>query len=108
MVDTDSPMNWDTSSRYDLWSGPISNRAAKEEVGRKVAQNVRDGQVIGVGSGSTSYIAIHAIADRVRRDGLHVAAVCTSSEVALACAAVGIPITSLCQHRPDWCFAAAG
>jgi ribose 5-phosphate isomerase A len=97
-------MNWENTALYHSWSLPISNRAAKEELGRQVAQNVRDGQAIGIGSGSTSYVAIEAIADRVRRDGLRVEALCTSAEVTLACAAAGLPVASLLQRRPDWAF----
>jgi ribose 5-phosphate isomerase A len=96
-------MNWETAASFD-WSGPISNRAAKEEIGRRLAANVKDGDVIGVGSGSTSYLAIRAIADRVRDKGLRVSAICTSPEVTLACAAAGLPVTSLLQQRPDWAF----
>ena len=64
----------------------------------------RSGDVIGVGSGSTSYLAIRAIAERVRAEGLRVSAICTSPEVTLACAAAGLPVTSLLQQRPDWAF----
>jgi ribose 5-phosphate isomerase A len=96
-------MNWDNAAR-DLVAGAISNRAAKEELGRRIAQEVRDGQVIGVGSGSTSYLAIQAIAERVRREGLRVTAICTSPEVTLACIANDLPVGSLLQLRPDWAF----
>ncbi len=61
-------MNWD-SAVFNSWSGAVSNREAKEELGRRIAEKVQDGQVIGVGSGSTSYTAIHAIAERVHRRG---------------------------------------
>jgi ribose 5-phosphate isomerase A len=97
-------MNWENTAIYHSWSLPISSRGAKEELGRRVAQNVRDGQAIGVGSGSTAYVAIQAIADRVRRDGLRIEAICTSAEVTLACAAAGLPVASLLQRRPDWAF----
>ena len=97
-------MNWDSLVVRDAWSGTVSNRAAKEELGRRIAENVRDGQVIGVGSGSTSYIAIHAIAERVRKEGLNVTAVCTSQEVTLACVALDLSVASLLQRRPDWAF----
>jgi len=60
--------------------------------------------VVGVGSGSTARVAIQAIADRVRREGLRISSICTSAEVALACGAAGIPVTSLLQRRPDWYF----
>ncbi len=97
-------MNWDNTERFAGWNGAISNREAKEAVGRKIAQQVKDGDVLGVGSGSTAYLAVIAIAERVKREGLRVSAVCTSSEVSLACAAHGIPVTSLLQARPDWYF----
>jgi ribose 5-phosphate isomerase A len=96
-------VNWETNAAYK-WAGTISNRAAKEEVGRRVAGNVEDGQVIGVGSGSTALVAIQAIADRIRREDLRISAICTSAEVTLACAAAGIPVTSLLEGRPDWYF----
>jgi ribose 5-phosphate isomerase A len=97
-------MNWDDLAIPDAWAGRVSNRAAKEELGRRIAENARDGQVIGVGSGSTSYIAIHAIAERARREGLHVTALCTSQEMTLACVALDLPVASLLQRRPDWAF----
>ena len=96
-------MNWETAHLYD-WTGPISNRDAKEAVALRLAEFVRDGEVIGVGSGSTSYMAIQAIAVRVKREGLRIATICTSHEVALACAAAGLSVTTLLQQRPDWTF----
>ena len=96
-------MNWETAGRFD-WSGPMTNRAAKEEAGRKVADHVCDGNVIGVGSGSTSYLAIRAIAERVHREGLRIATIGTSYEATMACAAAGLRVTSLLECRPDWCF----
>ena len=97
-------MNWENVAIHDASSGYTSNQAAKEEVGRQIAEKVQDGQVIGVGSGSTSYLAILAIAERVRKEKLHVTAVCTSHEVTLACVTVGLPVGSLQQLRPDWAF----
>ena len=62
-------MKWETAARYD-WTGTISNRPEKEEVARRIAENVKDGDVIGVGSGSTSFLAIGAIAKRVHGEKL--------------------------------------
>jgi ribose 5-phosphate isomerase A len=95
-------MNWERKV-YDSWH-EVSNREAKEELGRRIAEKVQDGQVIGVGSGSTSALAIQAIAKRVAAEKLRITAICTSVEVTLACAAAGLPVGSLLEYRPDWAF----
>lgn len=97
-------MKWDNISIREAWSGAVSNREAKEDVASRIAENAKDGDVIGVGSGSTAYVAIEAIADRVRRENLNVTALCTSPEVTLACTARGLRVGSLLQYRPDWAF----
>jgi ribose 5-phosphate isomerase A len=96
-------MNW-PKAVYNSWQGAVSNREAKEELGRRIALKVEDGQVIGVGSGSTAAIAIQKIAERVKSEGLRVTAICTSAEVTLACAAVDLPVGTLLQYCPDWSF----
>lgn len=97
-------MNWDHARPYNTFSGTITHAAAKQELARQIAGRVQDGQVIGVGSGSTAYVAIQAIAERVRREKLKISAVCTSPEVTLSCAALDLPVGSLWQVRPDWSF----
>ncbi len=97
-------MNWDNATVYDSWPVAISNRAAKEVLGRQMAGKVEDGQVIGVGSGSTAYLAVLAIGERVRRERLRATVICTSPELTLACAAAGLQVVSLLQARPDWAF----
>jgi ribose 5-phosphate isomerase A len=96
-------MNWETNAVYK-WAGTVSNRQAKEEVARRIAGNVKDGEVIGVGSGSTALVAIDFIGARIREEKLRVSAVCTSIEATLACNAVGIPVTTMLQSRPAWYF----
>ena len=48
------------------WSSEISNKEQKEVVARKVAERVKDGDVIGIGSGSTSFLALQAICEKVK------------------------------------------
>jgi ribose 5-phosphate isomerase A len=96
-------MKWETAGKFD-WSGPISNRPAKEELGRQIAAKAKNGHVIGIGSGSTSYLAIRALGERVKQEKLCVAGICTSHESVMACAAAGIPVTTLLHGCPDWCF----
>jgi ribose 5-phosphate isomerase A len=88
------------------WTDPekIANRAAKARIGEAISARVRDGEVIGIGSGSTALLALLAIAERQRRDRLAILAVPTSLEIAFACARLGIAVTSLSAHRPQWCF----
>ncbi|MFC0524560.1 ribose 5-phosphate isomerase A [Pontibacillus salicampi] len=86
------------------WSNDISNKDAKEEVAKKVAERVKDGDVIGVGSGSTSFLAVQAIAKKMKYHHLSVTAIPTSHEVEVVCAALNIPTTSLTSQKPDWAF----
>lgn len=96
---TDSPV-----AGKGLWSQEISNRAEKEQVARRVAARARSGEVIGVGSGSTAYLTVLALGERVRDEGLAILAIPTSAELELTCAAWGIPTTTLLAARPDWAF----
>jgi ribose 5-phosphate isomerase A len=86
------------------WSSPISNRAEKEEVARQIALKVKENDVVGIGSGSTCFLAIQAIGARIKEEGIKCTGIPTSAEVALACASAGIQTTTLLQVRPDWTF----
>ena len=98
-------VKWDRSLAGDLpWPRPITNLAAKQEVADRIALEVRDGDVVGFGSGSTSYLAIQAIARRLEERGIRCTAIPTSTEVAFTCAALGIPTASLIEAKPDWVF----
>jgi ribose 5-phosphate isomerase A len=51
-------MKWE---QYNLeWNTEISNREEKERIAERLAQIVQDGDVIGFGSGSISYLAAKA------------------------------------------------
>jgi ribose 5-phosphate isomerase A len=54
---------------------------------------VRDGDVVGLGTGSTATFAIHALAQRVR-DGLRVRGVPTSSRTQALATSLGIPLVT--------------
>ncbi|MFC5403372.1 ribose 5-phosphate isomerase A [Cohnella soli] len=98
-------MIWDNKIATTLqWSSEISNREQKEKVADKIAERVRSGDVIGVGSGSTSYLALLAISRKVKEQKLDVLAIPTSHEVSLACSIVGLKTTTLQNARPDWAF----
>jgi ribose 5-phosphate isomerase A len=86
------------------WTATIINLEEKQKVALKIADKVKDGDVIGVGSGSTSYLALVAIAERVKTEKLNIKAIATSVELSMSCSHFGIPLTTLFEHRPDWLF----
>ncbi len=86
------------------WTGPMSNEVAKQAVADALVTRVADGDVVGVGSGSTAYLAAVALGALVRERGLDVTAVPTSYEAARTCAASGLRVASLAHVRPDWAF----
>ncbi|TWR30600.1 ribose 5-phosphate isomerase A [Mucilaginibacter pallidiroseus] len=86
------------------WSSVITNPEGKQKVASLIAQKVKDGDVLGVGSGSTVYIALLAIAERIKAEKLNVLAIPTSLEITMFCAKLGIPTTTLFEHQPDWLF----
>ncbi len=86
------------------WNGEIKNREDKERVAREIASKVKDGEVIGFGSGSTSLLAAYAIAERVREEGLKITAIPTSQEMEITCVNLGVQTATLLEARPDWCF----
>ena len=86
------------------WSSEIINPQGKQKVARQIAQKVKDGDVLGVGSGSTVYLALVKIAERMKAEGLKILAIPTSLEISMFCSKLGIPLTTLFEHTPDWLF----
>ena len=86
------------------WSSQIINPEGKQIVAHQIAQKVKDGDILGVGSGSTVYLALIAIAERIKAEQLNVKAIPTSIEISLFCSKLGIPLTSLFEHTPHWLF----
>jgi len=88
----------------------IANLEAKRAVAGELAAEARSGQVIGAGSGSTAYLAVQAIADRVAAGDLQdVTLIPTSIEVQLTIArraaeTPGLALGDLAATRPDWLF----
>lgn len=86
------------------WNGEISHLEEKQAIAEKIAGIAKDGDVIGVGSGSTSFLAIQAIAKRVKEEHLKIKAIPTSRELGMICNYLGIPVETLITAKPDWCF----
>ena len=98
-------MDWNKDIIQKLeWCNTISNQKQKEEIAKKIAIVAKDGDVIGFGSGSTSFLAAQAIASRIKKEKLNITAIPTSKEINMVCNYLEIPTTTLVNKKPDWCF----
>lgn len=86
------------------WSDTIINREGKEKVAKEIAAKMKDGQIIGVGSGSTVYLALIAITERIEKENLHIQVIPSSLEISMTCIQLRIPQTTLLDKKPDWTF----
>lgn len=98
-------MDWESLLIENLeWSNTIINKAGKEAVARKIAGYAKDGDVIGAGSGSTVYLTLFALAERIRTEHLAIEIIPASAEISMTCIQLGIPQTTLWTKHPDWTF----
>jgi ribose 5-phosphate isomerase A len=76
---------------------PDLQKAAKQAVGEQVASMVSSGMKLGLGTGSTAALAIEALGNRIRNEGLEVCGVPTSFASERLALKWGIPLTTLDQ-----------
>jgi len=69
----------------------------KEAACRAAAKLVRDGEIVGLGTGSTAHFAVVALGERVKA-GLKIIGIPTSVQTGELARAVGIPLTTLDEH----------
>lgn len=74
--------------------------AAKERAGESAAEEIRDGMVVGLGTGSTTAYAIRRLGTRVDA-GLDIRGIPTSFQARTLAQEVGIPLTTLDEATPD-------
>ena len=86
------------------WKEEIQNREEKEVLAKRIATNVKEGDIIGFGSGSTSYLAAIEINKYAKENGINFTAIPTSYEIEMLCNYLGIKTTSILDKKPDWCF----
>ena len=98
-------MKWENDViRNYRWPGSIDRREEKEALAIQVAGKVSDHQIIGAGAGSTVYLALTKIAEKVVKEGLHVQVIPASAEISMICMQLGIPQSALSEAKPDWSF----
>lgn len=73
----------------------------KKRAGLEAALRVKDGMVVGLGTGSTTYHFIKTLAERLKEEELEVWGIPTSYQSYFLAVELGIPVTTLDEHRPD-------
>ena len=71
---------------------------AKKNAALEAVKHVKDGFIVGLGSGSTAAYAIEEIGDRIKRKGLRVLGVPTSYQSVMLAVRCEIPLTTLEEH----------
>lgn len=73
----------------------MDQNALKKQAAERAALFVEDGMTLGLGTGSTVFYLVEAIARRIKDEGLHIEAVATSSRTAKQASALGITMKDL-------------
>jgi ribose 5-phosphate isomerase A len=71
---------------------------AKREAALEAVKHVKDGFIVGLGSGSTAAYALEALGERIKRERLSVLGVPTSYQAFLLAVKHGIAVTTLEEH----------
>jgi ribose 5-phosphate isomerase A len=71
---------------------------AKKRVALEAVKHVKDGFVVGLGSGSTAAFAIQELGKMIKQKGLHIMGVPSSSQAKILALNSGIPLTTLDEH----------
>jgi len=78
---------------------PKTKLNLKRKAAYEAVKHVKDGFVVGLGSGSTAAYAIEALGKRVELDGINLLGVPTSYQAFLLAVKHGIPVTTLEEHH---------
>lgn len=71
---------------------------AKKRVALEAVKHVKDGFVVGLGSGSTAAFAIQELGKMIKQKNLHIMGVPSSSQAKILAVNSGIPLTTLDEH----------
>lgn len=97
-------MEWSKDIMGNVEFQNIANLEEKQQIANRIAQRIKNGDVIGFGSGSTAYLAVKEIGKRIQQEGVNILAIPTSHEIKMLCAELNIPTTTILENKPDWCF----
>jgi ribose 5-phosphate isomerase A len=76
----------------------LNTEKEKQAAGQASVQFIEEGSIVGLGTGSTAFFAIQAVAERVRA-GLKIRAIPTSDHTRNLAASLGIPLTTLDEYQ---------
>jgi ribose 5-phosphate isomerase A len=76
----------------------------KKMVGTYAAEKVKDGDILGLGTGSTTLAFITVVGERIQNEELEVYGIPTSFQAAMAGIENGIPIVTLDEYTPERAF----
>lgn len=82
----------------------IENLEEKQALATQILEMVKDGDTIGFGSGTTSYLTAIKIGEKVQREKLNIIAIPTSKEIKEVCEKYGIKVGNLVENKIDWAF----
>lgn len=80
------------------------NKEQKQFLAYRVAEKVKNGHIIGVGSGTTSFLALQTIAKVIEKEGIKIIAVPTSEKMKKLCEYYNIETKNLNEVNIDWSF----
>ena len=70
----------------------------KQKAALEAVKHVKDGFIVGLGSGSTAAFAIQALGERIKKEKIRIMGIPTSYQAFLLAVECGIPITTLDEH----------
>ena len=86
------------------WKNNVNNKEEKLKLAQRMAKRAKNGEIIGFGSGTTSYLTVLEIAKRVKAENFNIKAITTSKIIEELCQELGIETISLNDAKPMWCF----
>ena len=79
----------------------VDSNILKENVGKEASKLIKDGQVVGLGTGSTTHHFIRFLGERVKNEELDILGIPTSFQSLILARESGIKVTTLDEHDID-------
>ncbi len=88
-------INW---GRWKLKLNADALSEQKQKAALEAVKHVKDGFIVGLGSGSTAAFAIEALGERMKAEGIRIMGIPSSYQAFQLAVECGIPITTLEEH----------